>query len=81
MNRRPCSEEHREKIVKVWEAVRDKKNARKGIGGGGGGGGGGDQTSFERGAAVYKNAAISIRRHVGGEGTKDGRGDASEFAG
>ena len=73
----PVREEHRERIVKVWEAVRDKKYARKGIGGGGGG----DQTSFERGAAVYKNAAISIRRHVGGEGTKDGRGDASEFAG
>ena len=78
MNRWPCLEEQRERIVKVWEAVRDKKNARKGIGGGGGGG---DQTSFERGAAVYRNAAISIRRHVGGEGTKDGRGDASEFAG
>lgn len=70
------SEEQRDHIVEVWEAVRDKKNARKGIGGGGGGGGG-DQTSFERGAAVYKNAAISIRRAVGGEGCADGRGESS----
>ena len=80
--REKFSEEQRERVVKVWEEVRDKKNARKGIGGGGGGGGGaagsgGDQTSFERGAAVYKNAAISIRRAVGGEGCKDGRGESS----
>jgi hypothetical protein len=34
------------RYVKVFEMNRDKKNARKGIGGGG------DQTSFERGAAV-----------------------------
>ena len=66
------SPEQAGRIVKVWEQVRDKKNARKG-----GGGGAGDQTAFERGAAVYKNAAISIRRAVGGEGCRDGRGESA----
>ena len=51
------------------------------MGGAVGGGNAKDMTSFDRGAAVYKNAAISIRRAVGSEGRVDGRGERSVGSG
>jgi len=68
---RKFGQAHQDRIVKVYEAVRDKRNARKGIGAGPN-----DKTSFERGQAVYTNATMSIRRSVGAN-TVDGRGESS----
>ena len=71
-------EEHRARIVEMYEAVRNKRNARKAAAAGGGGGGGGEGlTSFERSQARFTNAAISVRGGVGGEGTRDGRGESA----
>ena len=54
--------------------VRDARTRRRA--GGGGGGGGGDLTSFERGAARFAGAEISIRKAVGSGLGNDGRGEA-----
>ena len=71
-------EEHRARIVEMYEAVRNKRNARKAAAAAGGGGGGGEGlTSFERSQARFTNAAISVRGGVGGEGTRDGRGESA----
>jgi len=64
---------HQDRIVKVYEAVLKKRNARKGIGAAPNTT---DKTSFERGQAVYTNATMSIRRSVGAN-TVDGRGESS----
>jgi hypothetical protein len=58
----------------LCQQVRDARTRRRA--GGGGGGGGGDQTSFERGAARYAGAEISVRRAVGSNMGSDGRGEA-----
>ncbi len=61
----------------VYNAVRDAKHRRKhGGGAGGAGGAGGDLTSFERGAARFAGAEISIRRAVGSGMGNDGRGES-----
>ena len=56
----------------IWQ-VRDARTRRRA---GGGGGGGGDLTSFERGAARFAGAEISVRRAVGSGLGNDGRGEA-----
>jgi hypothetical protein len=65
-------EAHRRRIVEMYEAVRDKRNKRRK-----GGGGGEGMSSFEQSQARYSGAAISIRGGVGGEGTRDGRGESA----
>jgi len=65
-------ETHRRRIVEMYEAVRDKRNKRRK-----GGGGGEGMSSFEQSQARYSGAAISIRGGVGGEGTRDGRGESA----
>ena len=61
----------RERLQGIYEAVRDAKNRRKGVGSAK------DMTSFEQGQAKYADAAISIRRAVGGpQGGVDGRGES-----
>ena len=64
-------EEHRARIVEMYEAVRNKRNARKAAAAGEA------LTSFERSQARFTNASISIRGGVGGEGTRDGRGESA----
>lgn len=64
--------EHRARIMEMYEAVRNKRNARKAAAAGAEG-----LTSFERSQARFTNAAISIRGGVGGEGTRDGRGESA----
>ena len=58
--------------MEMYEAVRNKRNARKAAAAGAEG-----LTSFERSQARFTNAAISIRGGVGGEGTRDGRGESA----
>ena len=65
-------EAHRRRIVEMYEAVRNKRNKRRK-----GGGGGEGMSSFEQSQARYSGAAISIRGGVGGEGTRDGRGESA----
>jgi hypothetical protein len=64
----------RERLQRTYTAVRDARHRRRF--GGGKGGGGGEPTSFERGAARFAGADISIRRAVGSGMGNDGRGEA-----
>ena len=61
---------HQTRLVELWEKLRDKRNARKGIGGKS------DLTSFEQGQAQYAGASISVRKSVGSESRVDGRGES-----
>ena len=65
----------RDDIVKIWDELRKKKNARQGQGQGSARGGG--MTTFERDAARLAGTAVSARGAVGGERLKDGRGESA----
>ena len=60
------------RIVEVWDVVRQKRNLRKG-----GGGASEKLTSFDKASAAIASEKVSIRGGLGGEGTKDGRGESA----
>jgi hypothetical protein len=64
----------RARLQVVYDDCRAQRARRRA---GGGGGGGPGATSFERGAARFAGAAISVRHSVGSSLGKDGRGDAA----
>jgi hypothetical protein len=66
--------EQSERFRAARDAARAERDARRA---GGGGGGGERVTSFDRDAAAYRNASVSARGGVGGEGTRDGRGESA----
>jgi hypothetical protein len=66
--------EQSERFRAARDAARAEQDARRA---GGGGGGGERVTSFDRDAAAYRNASVSARGGVGGEGTRDGRGESA----
>lgn len=67
------SAEQQQQIVSTWDLVRRKRNARRknsaDIGGA--------LTTFDRGSKAFANASVSIRGGLGGEGTRDGRGESA----
>jgi hypothetical protein len=65
--------EQSERFRAARDAARAERDARRA----GGGGGGERVTSFDRDAAAYRNASVSARGGVGGEGTRDGRGESA----
>jgi len=68
------SEACKDDIVRIWDELRKKKNARQGQGQSARGVG---MTSFERDAARLAGTAVSARGAVGGERLKDGRGESA----
>jgi hypothetical protein len=64
--------EQSERFRAARDAARAERDARRA-----GGGGGERVTSFDRDAAAYRNASVSARGGVGGEGTRDGRGESA----
>ena len=68
------SEACKDDIVRIWDELRKKKNARQGQGQSARGAG---MTSFERDAARLAGTAVSARGAVGGERLKDGRGESA----
>jgi hypothetical protein len=71
---RRFSPEQRERVRAAWNDVRARRAERK-AGGGGGGKKGEAVTSFDKARAEYAKRAVSARGGVGGEGTRDGRGE------
>ena len=71
---RRFSPEQRERVRAAWNDVRARRAERK-AGGGGGGKKGEAMTSFDKARAEYAKRAVSARGGVGGEGTRDGRGE------
>jgi hypothetical protein len=65
--------EQSERFRAARDAARAERDARRA----GGGGGGERVTSFDRDAAAFRNASVSARGGVGGEGTRDGRGESA----
>lgn len=68
----PAQQARLQRTYGLVVAARNKRRT------GGGGGAGADLTSFERGAAVYAGAEISIRSSVGAN-TTDGRGETASM--
>ena len=61
----------RARVERIAVAAREKRVARKAAAAGGE-----RVASFDRDSAFYANAAVSVRRGVGGEGTRYGRGES-----
>ena len=65
--------EQRARFAKARDAARVARDARRA----GDGGKTERATAFDRDAAAYRNASVSARGGVGGEGTRDGRGESA----
>lgn len=67
--------DQRDRFLRARDAARAERDARRA------GGGAGEKseraTAFDRDAAAYRNASVSARGGVGGEGTRDGRGESA----
>ena len=67
--------DQRDRFRKARDAARAERDARRA------GAGAGEKseraTAFDRDAAAYRNASVSARGGVGGEGTRDGRGESA----
>ena len=67
--------DQRDRFLKARDAARAERDARRA------GAGAGEKseraTAFDRDAAAYRNASVSARGGVGGEGTRDGRGESA----
>ena len=67
----------RARFAAARDAARAARDARRAGGAGGAGGKTERATAFDRDAAAYRNASVSARGGVGGEGTRDGRGESA----
>ena len=67
--------DQRDRFLRARDAARAERDARRA------GAGAGEKseraTAFDRDAAAYRNASVSARGGVGGEGTRDGRGESA----